>query len=582
MKYEALADAYQELEKTTKRLRKTFIISKLLQKTKESNLDKVILLLQGRVFPIYDEREIGVASKLVIKAMATATGYSSDKIVDQWRKTGDLGEVAEKLISGKKQNTLFSEELTVKIVFDSLQKLSTIEGQGSVDQKVKLIAKLLSLSSPEEAKYVVRNVLGELRVGVAEGTLRDAIAWAYLKDIKPNYNEEDDSINPESREKYKEQLSIVQEALDKTNDFLIVAKAAKEGISELKKIKLKVGTPIKVMLGPKATTIEEAFKIVNKPAAIEYKYDGFRMLVNKNKDKIKIFTRRLDEVTKQFPEVKEFILKNVKAEKCILDAEAAGYDSKTGKYTPFQSISQRIRRKYDIDRLAKEFPVELNVFDILYYEDKDVLNEPFHKRRKILEKIIRQEKKKIVLAKQIVTDSEEEARKFFDEAINKGNEGVMFKNLEGIYKPGSRVGYMVKYKASMDPLDVVIVAAEWGEGKRSGWFTSFTVACQSEGDFLELGKVGTGLKEKQEEGLSFHEMTEILKPLVTEQKGREVKVKPKVVVSLLFDEIQKSGSYSSGYALRFPRFVSLREDRSAHDIVSVEELEDLFFSQKKA
>jgi len=582
MKYLELALAYKELENNSKRLRKTLVISRLLKKTKESDLEKIIMLLQGRVFTQQDGRELGVAAKLVIKAIATASGYPSNKIEDQWRKTGDLGEVAEKLISGKTQNTLFSEELTLKIVFNSLQKIATMEGHGSVDQKVKLIAKLLSIAEPLEAKYVIRTALGELRVGVAKGTLRDAVAWGYLEEIEPNYDEENDSINPENREKYNEQISAVQEAIDKTNDFLVVAKAAKLGISELAKIELKVGTPISVMLGPKAETISEAFKIVGKPAALEYKYDGFRMLVNKINDKVIIFTRRLDDVTTQFPEVKDFVLKNVDAKTCMIDCEAAGYDSNTGKYTAFQSISQRIKRKYDIEKLAKELPIELNVFDILYLDGKNVLNIPFSERRKLLEKIIKPEDKKIVLAKQIVTDDEEKAKKFFEKAVNLGNEGIMLKKLDGIYKPGSRVGYMVKYKASMDPLDVVIVGAEWGEGKRSGWLTSFSVACQSDGQFLDLGKVGTGLKEKREEGLSFDEMTELLKPLIVEEKGREVKVKPNVVVSILFDEIQKSPSYSSGYALRFPRFVVLREDRSPEDIISVDELEDLFFEQKKS
>ena len=582
MKYLELASAYKELESTSKRLRKTLVISQLLKKTKESDLEKVIMLLQGRVFTQQDERDTGVAAKIVIKAIATASGYPTNKIENEWRKIGDLGEVTEKLISGKTQNTLFSEELTLKIVFESLQKLATMEGQGSVDQKVKLIAKLLSIAEPLEAKYVIRTALGELRVGVAKGTLRDAVAWAYLEGIEINYDEEKDSINPDNRDKYNKLILTVQEALDKTNDFLTVAKAAKMGLSELQKIKLKVGTPISVMLGPKARTLAEAFKIVGRPAAIEYKYDGFRMLVNKIKDKVIIFTRRLDDVTKQFPEVKDFVIKNVRAETCMIDCEVAGYDSKTGKYTAFQSISQRIKRKYDIEKLAKQFPVELNVFDILYLNGKDLLNTPFNERRKIIEKIINEEDKKIVLAKQIIVDNEEDAKKFFDESVNLGNEGIMFKKLNGIYKPGSRVGYMVKYKASMDPLDVVIIGAEWGEGKRSGWLTSFSVACQSDGDYLELGKVGTGLKEKREEGLSFDEMTEILKPLITEEKGREVKVKPNVVVSILFDEIQKSPSYSSGYALRFPRFVVLRTDRSPEDIISVDELEDLFFEQKKS
>lgn len=581
MKYSKLAEAYIELENTSKRLRKTWIISKLLKETNEEDIDKLTLLLQGRVFPSHDEREIGVASKLVLKAIATSTGYSSKQIEDLWRKKGDLGLVTEHLMKSKKQNTLFKEDLTVKGVFETLQKLATLEGQGSVDQKIKLISKLLSVAEPLEAKYVIRTSLQDLRVGVAEGTLRDAIAWAYLDEANPNYDESSDSINPSNRENYNEVISVVQDALDRTNDFSVVAKAAKKGIEFLKKIKLVIGKPLKVMLAQKVKTVEDAFKTVGKPAALEFKYDGFRMQVHKDKDVVSIFTRRLEDVTKQFPEVKNYILKNVKADKCILDCEAAGYDSKTGKYTPFQHISQRIKRKYDIEKLSKDLPVELNVFDILVYNDDVLLNTKFSERRKILENIIQQVPKKIVLSKLLMSSDDDEARTFFDESIKQGNEGLMFKNLEGVYRPGSRVGFMIKLKSAMDDIDVVIIGAEWGEGKRSGWFTSFTVACQSDEGFLELGKVGTGLKEKGEEGASFEELTNLLKPLVIEEKGREVRVKPEVVVTLQFEEIQKSPSYSSGFALRFPRFIAIRDDRSADDIIYKDEVEELFYNQRK-
>lgn len=581
MEYEIISKAYEALESTSKRLKKTHIISELLKITDETELETVIMLLKGQIFKDYDVREIGVASKLVVKAITIASGHSTKDIEKLWKKEGDLGKVAEIVMKKKKQNQLFSEDLTIKIVFENLQKLSTIEGIGSVDQKLKTIAKLLSSAKPIEAKFIVRTTLQDLRVGVADGTLRDAIGWAYLKGLNYNYDEEKIAIEPESREEYNEKMTLLQDALNKTNDFVEVAIAAKKGIEELKKIQLKIGKPIKVMLAPKAKTLQEAFKITGTPAALEFKYDGFRMQIHKNKDKITIFTRRLENVTNQFPEVKERILKNVKADSCILDGEATGYDSKTGKYTPFQHISQRIKRKYDIEKLAEKLPVELDIYDILFYEGKELLQTQFEKRREILKNIIKEENKKIVLAKQIITEDENEAQAFFEKSIKLGNEGLMIKNLKSIYKPGVRVGYWVKYKSTMDPMDVVIIGAEWGEGKRSGWLTSFTVACYSDGEFLTLGKVGTGLKEKREEGLSFDEMTEILKPFIFKENGRAVEIKPNVVVSLQFDEIQKSTSYSSGYALRFPRFVALRNDRTPQDISSLEDVEDQFFLQKK-
>jgi len=582
MDYLQLASAYSELEKTSKRLKKTFIVSELLKITSEKDLEYIMLLLQGRLYVAQDEQELGVASKLVLKAIAVSTGHTTSSIETLWKKKGDLGLVAESLSSSKKQNVLFSEELTVVNVFRDLQKMAELSGTGSTDQKIKMISKLLSMATPLEAKYIVRTALQDLRVGIAEGTLRDAIAWAYFKEADPGYDLTTDSITPANREVYSAMIDAVQQALNKTNDFLVVAKAARHGLKELEKIELTVGNPVKVMLAQKVNTVQEAFDVVGRPAALEYKYDGFRMQVNKNNNEVVIYTRRLENVTDQFPEVKEFILKNVNAKSCILDCEAAGFDFKTGKYTPFQQISQRIKRKYDIQKLSETLPVELNVFDILYYNGENMLSKPFIERRKILEKIITPVEKKIVLAEQIITDDDETAQKFFDESISKGNEGLMFKNLQGIYKPGSRVGYMIKLKSAMDEIDVVIIGAEWGEGKRSGWLTSFTVACRTDdGDFLEMGKFGTGLKEKREEGVSFDELTELLKPLIKKETGREVTLKPKIVVSLRHEEIQKSPSYSSGFALRFPRFVALREDRSTDDIVSLEEVEDMYYKQRK-
>jgi DNA ligase 1 len=578
MKFILLASAYESLESESKRLVKTHIISQLLKNSKKEDLGRLILLLQGKVFNTADKQDLGIASRIVIKAMSSVFGSSVSAIDNLWREKGDLGVVAQFLTEKKMQNVLFREELSVEEVFNSFRKLASLEGTGSIDIKIKILSRLLSLSEPLESKFTVRVALQDLRIGVADGTLRDAIAWAFLSEAEPNYS--DGSINPANRESYNDAMSILQSVIDKTNDFEIAALTASEGLESLKKVKLVVGKPLKVMLAQKMTTITNAFKSVGTPAALEYKYDGFRMQVHKG-DVVKIYTRRLEDVTLQFPEVKEFVEKNIKAKSFILDCEAVGYNPQTGKYTSFQNISQRIKRKYNIDELAKKLPIELNVFDILYLNGEELLNEPFSDRRKRIESLIEEVPKRIVLSKMIITSDEKEANDFFEESVALGNEGLMFKNLQGLYKPGARVGSMVKFKSSMDALDLVIVGAEWGEGKRSGWLTSFTLACASEAGFLELGKVGTGLKEKPEEGLSFQELTDLLKPLITEEKGRDVKVKPEVVVSILFEEIQKSPSYAAGYALRFPRIVALRSDRQPDDILSVEEVEDIYFEQKK-
>ena len=581
MEFKLLASAYDSLEGTSKRLRKTKIVCDLLKKASDDDLSYLMLLLQGRFFSFVDKQDLGIASRLVIKAMSSVFGVSSSKIEDLWKNKGDLGVVAFDLAGKNKQGILFKEDLSVKDVFSGFRKLAMLEGSGSVDNKVKVLSRLLSLAEPLEAKFIVRLALQDLRVGIAEGTLRDALGWAFLEEAEPNYSDEDSSINPSSREKYNEVLAVLQSAIDKTNDFEVAVRTAKQGLSALKNVKLVVGKPLKVMLAQKVSDVSEGFKSVGVPAAVEFKYDGFRMQVHKEKE-IKIFTRRLEDVTAQFPEVKEYVEEHVSASSCILDCEAVGYDPSTDKYTSFQHISQRIKRKYNIDELSRKLPVELNVFDLLFLDGEELLGVPFLDRRKKAKKIVEEAPKKIVLSKQIISEDEKEVLSFFDEAVSLGNEGVMLKNLQGLYRPGARVGSMVKLKSSMDALDLIVVGAEWGEGKRSGWLTSFVVACRSDSGFLELGRVGTGLKEKSEEGVSFQEITDALRPLIVKEKGREVRVRPEVVVSILFEEIQKSPTYESGFALRFPRMVALRSDRSPEDVVSVEDVEDIYYDQKKS
>ncbi len=580
MDYAELSRVYEKIESTSKRLEKTHHISELLKKTPANEIPTILLLIRGRIYPDWDKSKLGVASKLVIKAINVASGMSISEIENRWREIGDLGLVAEEFIGKKSQVTLFSEDLSVEKVFSNLRKLSSMEGSGSTDRKIKLISELLSSAKGVEARYIVRTALEDLRVGIGDGTIRDSVVWAFMPiDIK--YDPEKIAINV-NREEYIKISGIVQSAYDKANDFGVVALAAKEGIPALEKIDLVPGNPVKVMLAQKVTTIKDGFKKVGVPADIEYKYDGFRMQIHKFDNKIKIYTRRLEEVTNQFPEVKAYVENNIQGNNFIIDCEAVGYDAKLGKYMVFQHISQRIRRKYNIHELAKKLPVELNIFDILYHNGKTLLNETFENRRKLLESIVKEEKFKIILSKRLITSNEEETMNFFNESLAMGNEGIMLKSMDSPYKPGSRVGFMVKFKPVMDTLDLVVVGAEWGEGKRSGWLTSFTLACvDDDGNFLEIGKVGTGVKEKPEEGLSFGELTDLLKPHIIQEKGREVKIKPEIVLEIQFEEIQKSTNYSSNFALRFPRVKTLRDDRAPEECSNIEQIKDAFYDQTK-
>ncbi len=588
MKYVELAELYASLEKSPKRLKKTYLISEFLKNLNFKNkqeLEMYLLLIKGDIFPGWDRTTLGVSNKLVIKAISKCMGVKSEEVEDEWKKLGDLGLVAGHLVNFRKQSTLFTTELSVKKVFDNLRKIATLEGLRSVDQKMQLISELLSSADPLSAKYITRNILEDLRVGVANSSLRDAIVWTFL-DIDVNYDSDKISISPKDREEYNKYVQILQSALDKINDFAEVVMIAKEkGLEGLKQVKINVGTPIKVMLGPKVKDFAEGFKVVGNPCQAEYKYDGFRMQIHKKGDKISLFTRRLEDVTKQFPDVVKFVKTQVSGEEFILDSEAVGYDIETSKYLPFQAISQRIRRKYDIEAVAKQFPVEVNVFDVIYYEGKEIFNEPFETRRKFLEKIINEKKYALVLARSIKMDSITLAEQFFKESLDAGNEGLMFKSLDAPYKPGARVGHMVKLKPVMETLDLIIVAAEWGNGKRSGWLTSFTLACvdNATGEFLEIGKVGTGIKELKDElgSVTFTQLTDLLKPFIIEEKGKDVKVSPKIVVEIEYEEIQKSSTYESGFALRFPRVKTLRYDRGPEDASSLHVIETFFSAQKK-
>jgi len=557
MDYSKLCQVYQKLESTTKGLEKTSILAEFLGEIKTK--PELIYLLQGNVFADYDSRELGLSHQLAIRAIAKATGVLDKEVVKEFKRFGDLGSAAKDLIEKKKQQkSLFSTKLSVEKVITNLQKIPTFEGKGTIEQKIGLVIELLHSASPLEAKYIIRTVLGDLKIGVGTGILRDSIA--------------EYCFNPENIEEKKKHSEKVQEAYDKSTDFKeVFEKALKNNLDE---IKLTPGKPLKVMLFPKASDIKEAFRIVGSPAAFEYKYDGFRVLINKDEyGKIRIFTRRLEEVTTQFPDIVFYVKKNVKAKSFIIDAEAVGYNSKTKEFTAFQDISQRIRRKYGIEKMSKELPIELVLFDILYFEGKSLIQTGFRKRRKILEKIVRQEPYKIVLAKQLITDNEKEVEEFYEEALQNNQEGLMAKNLKAPYKPGARIGYAVKLKPEDKDFDLVITGAEWGTGKRAGWLSSFDVSCRNNGDLLEVGKVSTGLKELVEQGLSFKEMTEKLHDLILEEHGRKIRVKPKIVVTVQYQNIQKSPTYTSGYALRFPRIKALRPDRGVSDIARLEEIE---------
>ena len=534
-------------------LEKRAIITEFLKDVEVDEIEASVLLLEGRLFPESDKRKIGIGTQLILKSISKVSGKTDFDLNNQWAKLGDLG-----LVSEKNMSSLTQGKLTIKQVFNNLRKLSEISGSGSTAKKIGLISKLLESSNGVGSKYLVRTCLEDLRTGAGFGILRDAVADAFDVDVKN-----------------------VQKAYDLTTDLSRVAIVAKtKGDLGLEKISLNIGTPIKVMLFKKVESVEEGFEVVGSPAIIDYKYDGFRLQIHRLNNEFKLFTRNLEDVTTQFPDIIDLVKKDIKSKTYIIDCEVVGYDNSTKRWKPFQEISQRIKRKYRITEMIKEVPVMIFAFDLIGLNGKNLIDVPFKDRREKLAEIINETPFAVSLAKEITTSSIEKSQKFYEEALRVGAEGVMMKNLEGVYKPGSRVGFGVKIKPVMETLDLVIVGGEWGTGKRANWISSFILACRTEDGFEEIGKIGTGFKEKDEMGVSFDKMTKLLKPFIIGESGRDIKIKPGVIIEVKYEEIQKSPTYGSGYALRFPRFVRLREDKNLKDVDNLKRILKLSSAQR--
>lgn len=581
MRYKVLADVFERLSHTNSRLEKTALLAEFLKKLETESVDAVVLLLQGRVFPEWDVRTVGLAGKLVLRAISRATGYGEKDVADAFNTYGDIGLVAQHLTEKKRQQTLFSAPLELRGVFRTLQHIASQTGQRSQDMKLAELSRLLTSATPVEAKFIVRTVLEDLRVGIAAGTLRDGLAYAFFTKAV-SYDKQKNALDYELKQgaDIEQAKEAIKRALDLTADFAVVTRYLLEGKS-LDDIQLRVGTPCKVMLARKERNFSDAFARTGFPVRLEYKYDGFRMQIHRKGSEVKLFTRRLEEVSTQFPDVVEAVKKHVTSLHCIIDAEVVGYDPKTKVYQPFQHISKRIKRKYDIAQLAKNLPVEVCVFDLLLSGQDVLLDKPLYERLKILEGLIRPKERELVLVRGCEVDGEEQAEGFYQESLQAGNEGIMIKERTGRYVPGGRVSAWIKMKPIMDELDLVIVKAEWGTGKRSKWMTSFTLACRTEdGDLLEVGKVGTGMKEDEASvDVSFPQLTKLLEPLVIARTGTVVRLQPQIVLMIAYEEIQRSPTYSSGYALRFPRVLRVRLDRSVSDIATIDDIQDLYEGQ---
>ena len=548
MRYQELVDVYEALSSTTKRLEKTDILAEYFKKVDDETLPIVTLLAFGKVFPFYSEDEMGIGDKLVMKAIGKVVGVNDDEVENQVRDQGDVGAAAEKLYSKKSQTTFFSQPLSIKFVFNNLKKLATISGNNSTNKKISIILELLSSASATEAKYITRTITEELRIGVGEGIIRDAISQAFNID-----------------------KSITERAYMLTNDLGLVSKVAKEyGKEGLEKLSLTPGKPVKPMLAQLSPGISESI-IEMGEALCETKYDGIRMQVHKNGNDITIFTRRLENITKAIPEIVEEIKNAFPDEDYIAEGEVIA--TRNGKPLSFQNILHRVRRKYNIEEAIESVPLKVYLYDLLYFK-KPMLDEPIKIRRKILEDIVDTSSENVNLSEKVFVteDNIDDAKNLFEKSLSEGHEGIMIKDVKEPYIPGIRGKKMLKFKAEPETLDVVVVGGTHGIGKRGDFIGSYMVALRDEDNQLKtVAHVATGLDDE-----TLEKLTKKMEEYKISEKGTKIIVKPKIILEIAYSEIVKSPEYEAGYSLRFPVVKRIRDDKGIDDIDTVERLVSMY------
>jgi len=548
MKYQELVNVYESIAATTKRLEKTDILADFFKKVNVKTLPQIVLMALGTVFPPWSEEEQGLADKLLMKAIADVVGTSISSVEDQVRLQGDIGGAAEELYKKKSQTTFFSKPLEIDFVFGNLRKLAKISGDRSTSRKIAIVLELLSSATGAEAKYIARTILEELRIGVGEGTIRDAISNAFNVD-----------------------KDVVDRAHMLTNDLGLVAKVGKEeGEEGLKQLNLSPGKPVKPMLAQLSEGIDISIKEMGE-AICETKYDGIRIQIHKKDDEINLFTRRLENISLAIPEMVEYIKNSFPDEDFIAEGEIIA--TKNNKPISFQYMLQRVRRKYNIEKAIEDVPLKLFLFDLLYFKTS-MIDEPLATRRSTLDEAVDTSTGQINLSEIIKVSCEnvDDARNLFNKSIAEGHEGIMIKNPKEPYIPGLRGKKMLKFKAEPETLDVVVVGGTYGIGKRANFIGSYRVALKGEGGELKtVAHVATGLDDD-----TLANLTDLMNKYKIYDKGTKITVEPRIILEIAYSEIVKSPEYEAGYSLRFPVVKRVREDKGLADIDTVERLKSMF------
>ena len=580
MKFSIISDAFQKMEGTSKRLELTDILVELIKEIPKEIISNAVYLIQGKLRPNFEGVELGIAEKLVMKSMSKSSGIPLKKIEDDYNKGGDLGQTAENVLQQKIQTTFVSETITLEKVYETLFKIAKLEGKGSQEMKIRYVSSILNDATPQEAKFILKILLGTLRLGIAENTVMDALAIAFTGK--------------------KENREIIENAYNVSSDLGKVAEIVSDGgIEQIKKFQIKLFSPIRPMLADRIKSGVDTVKKFQGDFAAEYKLDGERAQIHKQKNTIVIFSRSLENITSYYPDIVEKISKLIISEDVILEAEIVAMNSNSGNFLPFQELMHR-RRKYEINEAVVKYPITVNFFDVLFSNGKNCMEMEYAERRKLLEKIIIEDDFSRLIQMSII-NSEEQVLEVLENSINSGCEGLMLKQLNSTYRAGIRGSNWLKLKREYqndlgDSLDLVVVGAFFGKGRRTGKYGTLLVATYNdeEDTFPSICKVGTGFTDERLDQLYqilSSKVTLKKNPRIVSEMEANVWFEPELVIEIVASEITLSPIHKTaigkikedtGLALRFPKFTGkIRTEKNSEDASTDEEVIALYKVQKK-
>ena len=570
----------EQMEQTTSRLELTNYLVTLFKNTSSELVDNEIYLIQGKIRPDYEGIEMGIAEKMIIRIISQISDISSNDVNHKYREIGDLGSVAETILKNKIQTTLFYEKVTIERIYSIFDKISKTTGKGSQETKIKLFASLVNDSSPEECKYIIKFALGTLRLGIADSTIMDALALAYTSD--------------------KKNRKILESAYNVSSDLGRVSKIlAKQGLKAVSAIKIELFIPIRPMLAERVQTSKEALEKVSGKAAVEFKLDGERVQIHRRDKKVQIFSRSLENITHYYPDVAE-ASRTITLRNFIIEAEVVAINKFSEEFLPFQELMHR-RRKYDIDKNVENYPVSVNVFDILFASGRDKTNLPYTERRALLKDVITNSvDRRLTLIQQRIVSNVDQLEKFMAKSIEHGCEGLVVKQTNSPYRAGARGFAWIKikreYKSELvDSLDLVIIGGSYGRGRRVGRYGALLLAVydKNESVFKSVCKVGSGFTDKVLEEL-FTELGKYMipkkHPRVYSKLEMDTWFIPTIVIEIIASEITLSPEYDAGMdsirkgfglSLRFPKFTKkIRRDKNPQDITDESELVEMYKKQR--